>query len=152
MKPFIVHLKTHKIMKQGKFFLELFSCKFDDQNWPSFSQVCYLMHMLRYTKWEDLSLTILPNVPIPLKQNFTSCALNLFTVTVWQCMSHCDNNLHLSVAVFPVYNEHRKWVRLKTSKYTVCMFKAYFVLHGRRKQYIKPSWTAQTIVLSHGYL
>ena len=36
-----------------------------------FSQVCYFMHMLRYTKWEDLFLTITNSVHcLSICQNF----------------------------------------------------------------------------------
>ena len=43
-------------------FLSLLSRNFDDQLSLKFSQVCYFMHMLRYTKWEDWSMTITKGV------------------------------------------------------------------------------------------
>ena len=64
-----------------------------------FSQVCYFMHMLRYTKWEDWSLTITNNA---LSSVFKSIQINIYeniTNRVWlsdaisQVHSHEEKNL-----------------------------------------------------------
>ena len=45
---------TQCCAKRVFFFLSLFSCNFDDQLSPNFPQLCYLVHMLGYIKWDCL--------------------------------------------------------------------------------------------------
>ena len=53
----IKRLKAHNLCDNGVFFLPSFSRNCDDQLSPHFYRFV-IMHMLRYTKWEDWSLTI----------------------------------------------------------------------------------------------
>ena len=48
--------------------LSLLSCNFDDHVELKFSQVCYYMQMLRYTKWEHWSLAITNSVHSVLEE------------------------------------------------------------------------------------
>ena len=49
----IKHLIESKQLRVTRvFFLSLLSRNFDDRLKLNLSQVCYFMHMLRYTKWE----------------------------------------------------------------------------------------------------
>ena len=61
LKPFIRHLEHTNLCNKGVFSFIIIS-----QLWRpiklKFSQVWYLVHMLRYTKWEDWSLTITKGV------------------------------------------------------------------------------------------
>ena len=47
-------------------FLFHYSLATSMTNWVKISQICYFMDMLGYTKWEDWSLTITKEVPVPL--------------------------------------------------------------------------------------
>ena len=57
----IKHLKAHNFGWQGIFSFIIISqlCRPIE---IKYSQVCYFMHMLRYTEWEDWSLTITNSV------------------------------------------------------------------------------------------
>ena len=64
-KPFIIHLKAHKVMQQGCFsFIILLPLWWPMS--PNFHRSCYFMHMLRYTKWEYWSLPFTKMCPVPL--------------------------------------------------------------------------------------
>ena len=58
-----------------------------------FSQVCYCMHMLRYTKWEDWSLTITKGVHCH-SVTFSCCLCS------WQTMSLLDQLYHRNWKTF----------------------------------------------------
>ena len=53
----INHLKAHNFVWQGFFYFIIIS-QLRRPIELKFSQVCYFMYMLSYTKWEDWSLTI----------------------------------------------------------------------------------------------
>ena len=83
LKPLIImHLKAHKVVQRGCFFLELFSCNFDDQLSPNVHRfvILGLCIMMGYTKWE-YCLWQWPKVSSAFK-------LLLFTTHSWwdQCI------------------------------------------------------------------
>ena len=54
-------IKAHNFVWKGCFFFHYYLATW----WPvepKFSQVCYFMHVLRYSKWKDWSLTITNSV------------------------------------------------------------------------------------------
>ena len=63
-KPFIMHLKAHKVMEQDFFsFIILLQIRWPIEPSP---RLILCVHMLRYTKWEYCSLTTVSWVSIPL--------------------------------------------------------------------------------------
>ena len=114
---FYFYLKAHKVARQGFFSFIIFS-QLRRPIEPKFSQVCYLMHMLRYTNWEDWSLTILPKVSSTFENNMLlKFLINIwfmgwdYDVNIWECgmqvyihslphtelhlLADCKNNCHL---------------------------------------------------------
>ena len=82
-------------------FLPLLSRNYDGQFDFKFSQVCYLMHMLRYTKLGDWSLTITNSV---FKLHYTAafCRYNLRDqpTTITGCRGRADKSTELELCCF----------------------------------------------------
>ena len=57
LKPFIMHLKAHKVLQQECFFLSLFSCNRRPIQ-PKCVQDCYVLHVGIHIKWEYWYLKI----------------------------------------------------------------------------------------------
>ena len=58
----IKHLKAHTFVRQGCVFCFIIISQLRRPIELKFSQVCLFMHMLRYTKWQDWSMTITNSV------------------------------------------------------------------------------------------
>ena len=59
---FIMQLKAHKVMQQGRFFLSLFTCKFYDQLSPNFLRFVIVSVHWDTSPCENAGLGQLPNV------------------------------------------------------------------------------------------
>ena len=80
-----------KLCASRVFFLSLLSRNFDDQLSSNFHRFLYFIHMLRYTKQEDWSLTI-PSVQCLectfIYWSFDTCTINLWNKTRESKMSN----------------------------------------------------------------
>ena len=79
LKPFIMHLKAHKVMQKGCFFFH-YSLATLMTNWVQMFTDCYFMYLCLNTPSDSTGLWQLPNVSSAFKYNVSFDSSGLFII------------------------------------------------------------------------
>ena len=98
-----MHLKAHKVVEQGFFFLFFFSCNFDDQLSSNLHRFVILCILYWDTLTEDVVFDSYPKCPVPLKHNvkrymyILQWEFMLVTSTYWCTFDWTFDHFRLSI-------------------------------------------------------